>query len=113
MQIVRCNVCGSWLGPEEDIEIKSSADAGEYEACPVCGESDGLMDLDYGSSFDEEEVRKLWMLLEDIPMNPETEQLEEDFLGFPEGTDRETIWHWFDEYYPGGMHNLLYGGDSE
>lgn len=112
MQIVRCNVCGDWLGPEDDIEIKHSQDAGEYEVCPACGESGGLMDLDHGSNFDEEEVRKLWSLLEDVPMNPETEQLEDDFLGFPEGTDRETVWHWFDEHYPGGVHSLLYAGGN-
>lgn len=41
-------------------------------------------------------------------MNPETEQIESDFLHFPSGTDKEDIWHWFDERWPGGVYELLY-----
>ena len=56
----------------------------------------------------DEELEKIWALFEDIPMNPETECMEEPFLDFPAGTHREEIWHWFDERYTGGVRDLLY-----
>lgn len=58
-------------------------------------------------------LEELWDAFGDVPMNPETEKIEEDFLMFPAGTDREDIWHWFDERYSKGVHSLLYGGKSE
>ena len=30
-------------------------------------------------------------------MNPETEELEENFHIWPIGTSKEDIWHWFDK----------------
>lgn len=54
-------------------------------------------------------VESLWKLFEDVPMNPETECMEESFMGWPAGTHREEIWHWFDEHHSKGVHYLLYG----
>ena len=54
------------------------------------------------------QLEKMWEQLEDIPMNPVTEQIEEPFLDFPVGTFREDIWYWFDERYPGGVHALMF-----
>jgi hypothetical protein len=51
----------------------------------------------------------LWSKLEDAPMDPKTEKLEADFYFFKKGTDKEDIWHWFDERYTRGVHYLLYG----
>lgn len=42
------------------------------------------------------ELENLWKQFEDLPMDPDTEKIEEPFLSFPAGTDREDIWHWFD-----------------
>lgn len=58
----------------------------------------------------DKELEELWGAFGDIPMNPETECIEEKFLGFDAGTDREEIWHWFDERYSKGVAALLYGG---
>ena len=33
--------------------------------------------------------------------------IQESFLWWPKGTDREDIWHWFDEKYPGGVVKLM------
>ena len=55
------------------------------------------------------ELEKLWNQFGDIPMNPDTERIEEPFLSFPVGTDREDIWHWFDERHSKGVSFLLYG----
>lgn len=55
-------------------------------------------------------LEELWAQLGDIPMNPDTEKLEEDFLDiFPHGTAREEIWHWFDQRHSKGVAYLLYG----
>ena len=102
MNIVRCNVCGKWIGTEAEIVV----DAEETEVCPACGESGGLMDLDAGCNFNQEELRKLWILFGDVPIN-DADEIEESFLGFAPGTDRFEIWHWFDERYDGGVHLLL------
>ena len=34
--------------------------------------------------------------------------LAEDWWLFPKGTDREDIWHYFDEHHPEGVYALLY-----
>ena len=54
-------------------------------------------------------LEELWGVFEDIPMDPETECMEEKFLCFPAGTHREEIWHWFDERHSRGVAYLLYG----
>lgn len=53
-------------------------------------------------------LERLWEQFEDIPMNPETECIEEQFLGWWPGTKREEIWHWFDEQHSKGVAYLLY-----
>lgn len=49
-----------------------------------------------------------WLELENIPFNPETEKSEAPFMHFPIGTDKEVIWHWFDERHSKGIVHLLY-----
>lgn len=44
-------------------------------------------------------VRSLWGEFGDIPMNPETECIEIEWHGFPAGTHREEIWHWFENTF--------------
>lgn len=47
--------------------------------------------------YKEHLAHRLWKQFEDVPMNPETECIEEDWCGFSCGTHREEIWHWFEE----------------
>lgn len=56
----------------------------------------------------DKELENLWDYFSDIPMNPETECIEEAFIDFPVGTHREEIWHWFDERHSKGVFYLLY-----
>lgn len=42
---------------------------------------------------------ELWAEFGDVPMNLETECIEDDWHGFPAGTNREEIWHWFEEEF--------------
>ena len=74
-----------------------------------CTIYDGLDDIDTRREGDEE-LEELWTLFSDIPMDPETERIEEDFLGFAEGTHREDILHWFDERHSNGAAYLMYNG---
>lgn len=46
-----------------------------------------------------EYIKDLWGDFADIPMNLETEKLEKEWNGFPIGTQREDIWHWFEETF--------------
>ena len=53
------------------------------------------------------ELERLWAEFGDVPMNPETECMDAPFLGFPAGTHREEIWHWFDERHSQGVAYLM------
>lgn len=62
----------------------------------------------YATRLSQKFIKKLWHELGDVPMNPDTEQLEEGFYIWNAGTGREDIWHWFDEHYDRGVAALLY-----
>lgn len=53
-------------------------------------------------------VKELWGKFGDIPMNPETECIEEPFMHFPIGTHREEIWYWFEETFNVSVADLMY-----
>lgn len=44
-------------------------------------------------------VKDLWEEFGEIPMDPETEEIEESWKHFIPGTHREDIWHWFEEQF--------------
>ena len=44
-------------------------------------------------------IRRLWEEFGEIPMDPETECIEQSWHGFPSGSHREKIWHWFEETF--------------
>lgn len=47
-----------------------------------------------------------WRMLGDIPINDDDE-IDEPFMGWPKGTNRFDIQHWFDEVNPGGIKDLM------
>ena len=53
-----------------------------------------------------ENARSLWTKLSDIPVTDDGD-IEEVFLSFPIGTDREEIWHWFEETFDCSVHDDL------
>lgn len=57
-------------------------------------------------------LEALWREFSNIPIDPETEGIEEEFHYFPIGTHREEIWHWFDERHSKGVYYLLYRVNS-
>lgn len=95
MQIVRCNKCG-WIG-DEDFLDGSHPEEGFW--CPNCDGKDAyLQDLNYGDSFSLKEAKPLWELLGYIPVD-DYGNIQEEFLGFEIGTNREDIWHWFEDTF--------------
>lgn len=60
-------------------------------------------ELDYSEEivkFTNKEIAlELWRRFGDIPMDPETEEIEENWNGFCKGTFREDIWRWFEETF--------------
>ena len=48
-------------------------------------------------------LEDLWKTLTDVSMNPDTEEMEEDWFIFSKGTNREDIWDWFDEQHSKGI----------
>lgn len=60
---------------------------------------------------------RLWKMIGDIPID-EDECVEEPFshppiVDFPEGTDRQDIWHWFEETFDVSVHSLMYPGKGK
>lgn len=45
------------------------------------------------------QVMELWQELGDVPINPDTEEIEVEWHSFPAGTHREKIWHWFEKTF--------------
>lgn len=76
-----CENCSYILGSDDISVIKSR----------------GLED-----SFDfwkENYVHDLWEKFGEVPMNPETEEIEQSWRHFLPRTHREDIWHWFEEQF--------------
>lgn len=77
-----------------------------------CTVMDGLQDIETLRDRDEE-LEELWAQFGDIPMNPETECIEEPFMGWGAGIHREEIWHWFDARHSKGVAYLLGAGEVD
>lgn len=69
---------------------------------------DGLDEIDTLQDRDGE-LEALWAQFADVPVDPETDCIEDSFMGWMPGTHREEIWHWFDQRCSKGVAYLLYG----
>lgn len=81
-------------GCAEDYEYEIMA---QIELLELLGYKDTAEE--YRHDYRVYQAKHLWESLEDVPMNPETECIEEKWQEFPAGTHREEIWHWFEEKY--------------
>lgn len=112
------------------------ANNGYQTFCPKCGfpmmlcsecmvDGDGFCDWNGDKGFCYRMVEGFWKNLEDVPVYEDEDGkmlLEKDYrlmIGtrevtmFPAGTEREEIWHWFDERHPKGVAYLLYGEEAQ
>ena len=53
-------------------------------------------------------IKNLWSEFGSVPINPDTEEIEEVWNGFPIGTHREEIWQWFEETFNISIAELMY-----
>lgn len=56
----------------------------------------------------DKELEVLWLEFGNVPLN-EDEEIETPFHIFDVGTDKETIWQYFDEEHSKGVHCLMFG----
>lgn len=98
MKIVRCILCGQWIGREDGLN--------DPQQCPHCGRSNVLMELYSNNILNDDELEVLWKLFDDIPIN-DRDEIKEQYLDFPTGTNRFDIWHWFDKTHSKGVAYLL------
>ena len=52
-------------------------------------------------------VHDLWEEFGEVPMNPDTEEIEKSWKHFLPGTHREDIWHWFEEQFDISVAELM------
>lgn len=52
-------------------------------------------------------IKDLWEEFVEVPMNPETEEVERSWKHFLPGTHREDIWHWFEENFDISVAKLM------
>lgn len=65
----------------------------------------------YVMPYDDDALEQLWKELSDVLVYEDEDGwlcLENDWLVFPSGTEREEIWYWFDEHYSKGVHALMF-----
>lgn len=98
--ICKCNNCGGLFldtNPQtnakkfdvDKLSLDELESIDDMRACPVCRTDEFLSD---------DVSQKLWELLGNVPVN-EDDEIEEPFLHFGIGTDREEIWSWFEETF--------------
>ena len=96
----------------DEIEDDEEFEEIEYNAiqtyCEICGYSitnEDLMEIrsrgleESYANWKDTYVKDLWEDFGEVPMNPETEEIEEPWKHFLPGTYREKIWHWFEEQF--------------
>ena len=67
------------------------------------------------SEFNDSDIEKLWEEFEDVLFieNKDSDDscslvLSNDWKKWNKGTNRDTIWHWFDKHHSKGIRWLLY-----
>lgn len=64
--------------------------------------------IDFPDKPIKDDVVNLWEEFGDVPMNPITEKIDTEWHGFPAGTHREEIWHWFEDKFNISIADLMY-----
>lgn len=64
---------------------------GEHEGYELADMEEELWQLEH--------IEELWKRLGETVIDPDSEEIESEFYGFPSGTHREEIWHWFESKF--------------
>lgn len=93
--------------------------------CSECMADSGFCDWNEGKSLCYRMLEGFWKNLSDVPFSEDeygSLVLEKEYklmfgnreiVAFPAGTEREEIWHWFDEKHPKGVIYLMNGIEAE
>ena len=106
---VYCYKCG-WTGAYNQLgilEVDATDDDGNMIkdwCCPECGSVIGISDCVTHENVDYD-LEDAWEAFGDIPID-DNDLIQQEFLGFPIGTNRFDVWKWFDEHYTGGVAKL-------
>ncbi len=101
---------------EDDQEFVESEYTAIQTYCENCGyvldqdDIEVIKDRGLKTSFDfwkETYVKDLWEEFGDVPMNPDTEEIEKPWKHFLPGTHMEDIWHWFEEQFDISVAELM------
>ena len=101
MKVIYCHSCD---------EVFSEYEMIIPNHCPICGAHDMMEVLNNESAkrLSGRLIENVFSMFGDVGCNDD-EQIDEEFLGFPVGTYRSEIWHWFDEVYTDGVYKLMFG----
>jgi len=135
-----CSHCNNEITMEWDVSENgyeaSCAMCGlKLMLCSECLYGEELCDWNEKKGFCYRQVEQLWKEFEQVAFAEDEEYrlvLDEEYeialiidfedgrkpeketlMRFPEGTDREEIWKWYDENHPKGVAYLLYGEDKK
>lgn len=99
---IECNELDKYIKGEKDYAIQYG------KAFVSCG--DFTAKIEYTDSI----LENMWEELTDIPFSEIDGELflEENWLHFKKGTEREDIWKWFDSHHSKGVYYLLYEFDE-
>lgn len=102
-----CAECGS-----TSIQVRAWIDPNTNEYISDCEDDNNCWCEDCEEHTTMRTLSQLWDDFSEIPVNSEDE-IEEDFLSFPAGTDKMDVWHWFDERCPNSLAEDLMGETSK
>ena len=58
---------------------------------------------DYDTEYTDEQVEAFWAQFVNVPMDPELQRIEDEFLWFTIGTHKKEILRWFDRHHSKGV----------
>lgn len=103
-EILYCTECGS-----KDVQVMAWVDANTDEYCSDVNDPCEIDDCWCGSCDEHTPLATLpdlWERFSHVEVNADDEICEK-FLGFPAGTSKYDVWHWFDDRCPNNLHDDL------
>lgn len=116
-----CNILGLYINKAGVIIAEvTDIDTAEESECDICvGDSVEVLQILQDATTNEEDtflrayptgkeiiadgyLEAMWLLLSEVNIN-EDDEIEQDFLYWDKGANRESIWEWFDKKHSKGV----------
>ena len=102
------NMNDTWTNLQDRLSYCNRYKMYGFQSCIACKNTDCAHNTRREQIMEKDKrIEALWNEFGDIPMNPETEEIETKWNNFPAGTNREEIWYWFDEQHSKGVGWLM------